>query len=112
MTIGIDMTTRNHGPDYSRVPSAADLIATLFQQLPENHPAHGTVRELKKLFARSTAEVREMVDQVPGAGLAKKAERIGISRQSLWSIWHGKYIPSPDVMALIIAAAEPIENNC
>lgn len=94
--------------DHGRAARAADLVATLSKQLPLTHPARTTLRELEQLFAPRAAvddRVRALLERVPGSSLAKKGERIGVSKGTLWAIWHGKYRPNADVMARIEAAA-------
>ena len=98
------MSTRPQRSDHGRTAKAADLIATLADQLPLGHPARATVRELQQLFTGNHDRVRDLLERVPGASLQAKAERIGISKGSLWAIWRGRYAPNPTVMARIEAA--------
>lgn len=99
------MTTSKQRPDHGRAARAADLVATLAELLPLGHPGRPVVRELQNLFALDNANIRELLERVPGRSLAQKGERIGISKQALWSIWHGRYRPNREVMARIKAAA-------
>ena len=99
------MDTSRHRSDHGRAALATDLIATLVEQVPLGHPARATVRELQKLFAGPPDRVRELLDKVPGSSLQKKADRIGISKGTLWSIWRGRYTPNPEVLAAIEDAA-------
>jgi|SRR5215469_4457992 len=99
------MTTPNHRPDRGRAARAADLVALLCDQLPLGSPARATVKELQQLFPQRSSEIRDLLERVPGASLAKKGERIGIPKGTVWAIAHGKYMPSPDILAKIKAAA-------
>lgn len=93
--------------DRGRAARAADLIATLAEQLPLGHPARATVRELQTMFLpRGDERIRALLERVPGSSLRAKGKRIGIPHGALWAIWHGKYRPSPDVLARIEEAAE------
>jgi hypothetical protein len=85
---------------------AATLIATLLEQLKPSHPARKTARELQKLFGFKTEEFRAAVELVPGRNMAEKAERIGISKQALHYMWHGKYLVSEDIMQKVRAAGK------
>ena len=100
------MTTKPARPDHKRAARAADLVATLAEQLPLGHPARDTVRELRQLFGLRHEDIRDLLERVPGRSMQQKGERLGIPRQTVWAIWHGKYKPGPDVMARIRAAAE------
>lgn len=92
------MTTNIQRHDHGRAAKATVLIATLMDQLPAAHPARTTARELQALFAPSLEAVRAAIDKVPGRSLAKKAERIGIPRGSVWALWHGRYQPAPEIL--------------
>jgi len=107
----MDMDTQNYRPDHGRAALAADLVATLLDQLPAGHPARATARELEKLFGRRTTELRGLIDRVPGRSLTKKAERIGISKQTLWALWHGKFVASMEILTKIEAAAAAAEED-
>ena len=102
------MATKTARHDQGRAANAADLIATIAEQLPLNHPARPAVRELQKLFLpRGDDRVRLhlLLEKVPGSSLRAKAKRLGISYGAIWAIWHGKYRPNPEIMARIEEAA-------
>ena len=99
--------------DQGRAATATRLISALATKLsPIHHPAREEVRELQKLFGlneENVARLRELIDRVPGKSMTKKAERIGISKSTLWHLWHGKFMPTDRVMAAIKAAEAPQE---
>ena len=102
------MYARPDRRDRGRAALAAYLIQVLLRQLPLTHPARPTARELEKLFLPKPVDpqVRELLERVPGATLKAKGERIGITKQKIWAIWHGQYLPNDDLIAKIEAAAE------
>lgn len=103
-----NMTTKNARHDRGRAAHAADLIATLAEQLPLIHPARATVRELQMLFpARGDDRIRLrlLLEKVPGDSLRAKGRRIGIPHGAVWAIFNGKYRPNPEIMARIEEAA-------
>ena len=94
--------------DQGRAATAARLIAALATKLSPGHPARIELRELQKLYGGNLERlpgIRELIEQVPGKSLTKKAARIGISKGTLWAIWHGKYTPTTMVMTAIERAA-------
>ena len=99
------MDTTNHKSIRGRAARAADLIADLDCFIPLGHPARPMVRELQELFSPRDNRIRELLDRVPGQSLRAKGERIGIPRGAVWAIWHGRYRPTPAIMARIEAAA-------
>lgn len=104
------MTTTKHSAPQGRSARAAELVAQLLEQLPAGSAARATARDLEKLFHRSPSEIRALIDRVPGNSLAQKGDAIGIPRGTVWAIWKGKYLPSPEIMDKIEAAVASKES--
>ena len=111
------MSATNPRYDRGRVAQATRLIAFLELQLNERRfaEAQATVGRLKALYIpplpSNISEVRAVISRVPGASMTARAERIGMSKQGLWQIWHGKNNPTPETLALIEEAAVS-DNSC
>lgn len=100
--------SRHH---HGRTARTSELIATLIEQLPQDaRRARRTARELQRLYSPTADRVRKALDRVPGESLRAKGERIGIPGGSVWALWHGKYQPTAEIMALIEAAARKTED--
>lgn len=91
-----------------RSARAADLITALAETLPPTHPGRPLIRELQEIFGPHPCDerTRALLELVPGNSVRAKARAIGINYGAVWSIWHGKYKPSPEVLAKIEAAAK------
>ena len=110
------MPTKNPAakPRYDRGRSkrAADLIAVMETQLPQGArfaAARATLAELKALFVPppvAQVDVCELLAQVPGS-LRTKAARIGISKNSVFNLLHGRFTATPATIERIKAAIEP-----
>ena len=98
--------------DRGRAKRAADLIAVLETQLPQGPrfaAARATLAALKALFVSPPAvdvDVCELLAQVPGS-LRTKAARIGISKNSVFNLLHGRFTATPATIERIKAAIEP-----
>lgn len=104
------MSAKGSRHHLGRTARTSELIATLLEQLPSGHPARKTARELQRLYSPTADRVRKALKRVPGTSLRAKGERIGIPGGSVWALWHGKYQPTAEIMALIKAAAKETED--
>lgn len=102
-------TIAKHGQ--GRSARAAALIAALAETLPTTHPGRPMIRELQEIFGPHPCDerTRALLERVPGNTVRAKAQAIGINHGAVWSIWNGKYKPSPKVLAKIEAAAEKVD---
>ena len=108
------MPTRNTDAkprhDRGRARMAGLLIAIIEMHLPPGHPARKPLDELKGLFqppvAAGTRDVRKLLDRVPGDSIRTKAARIGISKNTVFNLMHGRFSATPETIQRIKAAIE------
>jgi hypothetical protein len=91
---------------HRRAEKTVALVNLLDRQIPPGHPARATVRELIELYDRKTPDIRALLERVPGASLAAKGAKIGLSRGTVWALWHGKFTPSEELIDAIRYAGD------